>query len=129
MALLQHGLERLDDDGVGAPAPVQRQPELVTQVAAALQLEELSKVLQEMNADLKALKEENATLKSTLATLTQADEVKQAKAASALPRMSWMRASQAQETIIGDKVAGAVRPAQGIPKTVKALASTMDGAV
>ena len=112
----------------GQPAPA---PDLATQVAETLQLGELSKVLETMTADLKALKDENATLQSTLASLTRADEVKQAEAVQTLPRMSWMRASQAAETIIGDKTVESIkqdaRPTQVLPGSVKALAQSMDG--
>jgi len=112
-------------------APEAPNTDVVSQVVETLQLGELSKVLEDFKASIKALQADQAAIKSTLAAVTRSDEVKQAEAAQVLPRMSWMRASQAAETIIENKTVASVKqnvqPAQGLPGSVKALAQTMGG--
>jgi len=134
---IAEGEQDLGEASAEAQVPLSDLPavpasDIALEVAEALQLGELSKMLEGLTADFKVLKEENATLRSTLASLQQADEVKQAQVAQALPRLSWMRASQAAETVIGDKTAASIKqeaqPVKSVPNAVKALASHMGGA-
>jgi len=111
----------------GQDATPETETSIAAQVAEELQLGQLSEVLESLGKSVKTLRDEVAAIQSTLADVTRSEEVKKAEMVQTLPRLSWMRASQAQETEIPSGAAQALKAknADPIPDAVKGIAANI----
>jgi len=93
-------IESAESEDVEAVAETEPAVDPVKAVVDALQLDLLSKALEDLTASVKAINERLDTVESTV---NQTEAEIKAKVADEIPRYSWFRAPQAEETVSDGK--------------------------